>query len=391
MDQASHSGLLEDNRFREISSLKKKDVHHSLQWFLKQDYFSDELLGFAAADIGSIGRLTQDAFAIFTQATEKILRDKKLHLLGIPSFFEECIYYSWSRRETHPFLMGRFDINGTDSSNYSIIEFNADTCSTLPETLYWQPQQVERLKDAKHFNALQDDLQRSLTSLRRTVNKPAPILLGSSFGYEEDVQNVSAMLNVAHLAGYQTLYANLEDVVFADEGIFYQAGEEYTLIDVWYKMIPWDWMFTEEPELARTVSRIITKDQAIVQNPPYTTIWQNKLFLTYITQHFPNACIAQTYTDLGWALTAYAQKPVYGRTGENITLKDEQGKETTSRGDYGNQKMVYQKYVPMLKDRENYYYQLGMFYTTQPSALNLRAQDSRILTDDCEFMSHFIL
>ena len=59
--------------------------------------------------------------------------------------------------------------------------------------------------------------------------------------------------------------------------------------------------------------------------------------------------------------------------------------------DFGNQEMVYQKYYPLIKDMENYYYQTGMFYTTKPSALNLRTQESPIIGDDCEFMTHVVI
>jgi glutathionylspermidine synthase len=77
--------------------------------------------------------------------------------------------------------------------------------------------------------------------------------------------------------------------------------------------------------------------------------------------------------------------------GENILLKDENGKEFSSKGDFGKQPVVYQKYQPLIQDLEKYYYQTGVFYTQQPSAINVRAQNHKILTNNCEFMSHFIL
>jgi glutathionylspermidine synthase len=142
MDQASRSGLLEDSRFKEISSLKKKQVPHQLHWFLEEDYFSDELLGLYTAEIENFKKVASEAFDIFQQATTKLLADRQLHTLGIPKFFEECIYYSWERKQHHPFFTGRFDINGgIDKTKASVIEFNADTFSTLPETIYWQPLQ----------------------------------------------------------------------------------------------------------------------------------------------------------------------------------------------------------------------------------------------------------
>jgi glutathionylspermidine synthase len=393
MDQASRSGHLEDNRFRDVPLLTKKQVPYDLHWFLDEDYFTDELVGFHESEVQEFCRLSKDAFELFEKATHKILADRQLSQLGIPSFFEDCIYYSWENRYKHPFLTGRFDINGGfNRTRGLVIEFNADTYSTLPETLYWQVMQLAQLPgQPRQFNQLQQDLISSFQTIGKQVKTLKPVILGSSFGYPEDVHNVSSILSLAEKAGYTTYYQNLEHVVFSEEGIFYHVDDDYVKADVWYKIIPWDWMFTDEPELAKILSAIIQQDLAIVLNPPYTSIWQNKLFLAYITRHFPNFIVAETFQERSRNMDSFVRKPVYGRMGENILLKDENGKEFSSKGDFGKQTMVYQKYQPLIQDLEKYYYQTGVFYTHQPSAINVRAQNHKILTNNCEFLSHFIL
>ncbi|WP_340198900.1 glutathionylspermidine synthase family protein [Ascidiimonas sp. W6] len=391
MEKGSLLGRLGDNRFREIKKLKKKNIPHYLHWFLKEDYFSEELLGIYRHEVDRFKNTAQEAFTIFEKATEKIISEKSLDLLGIPSFFHECIYHSWENREHHTFLYGRFDINGGfEKKGEKVIEFNADTCSTLPETLYWQPLQFAQLKSGSSmFNHLESALVNKLTKLHAKLGIENPVFLGSSFGYEEDKMNVNPILDLAYQAGFKPFYEDLENVVFSEEGIFYKVGEEYQIVDVWFKMIPWDWMFNDEPELAKIVSDLIVKNLVIVLNPPYTSIWQNKKFLAYITKHFPSEFIAKTYTNEP-SLGDFVKKPVYGRIGENIQIKA-LGKRTETTGDYGKQDFIFQDYCPLLLDQENYYYQPGVFYMEEPVALNLRTQDQKIMTDDCEFMSHFIL
>jgi glutathionylspermidine synthase len=394
MDQASHSGRLEDNRFLDAASFKKKDLPHQLHWFLEQDYLSREVMGFYADEVNQLKRVASEAYDIFIQATDKIIKERGLHKLGIPTALEKCIYHTWERRDSNPLLLGRFDINGgLQGMSSSVIEFNADTCSTLPETLYWQPLQLGTLPyKFQQFNDVQNEVASTLQNLARRMKNTTPVILASSLGYEEDMLNATAMLDIANKAGYQTFYLDLEHVVFADDGIYYNVNQdEYIKADIWYKIIPWDWIFTEEPELGKLLSNIILNDHCTILNPPYTTIWQNKLFLAYITENFKNSVIAETHTELTWTLTSYAKKPVYGRIGENVLLKDPNGKETSTKGDFGKQKMVYQKYYPLPLDRENYSYQIGIFYSQKPCGLNLRTQDSLIITEDCEFMSHFIL
>lgn len=384
---------MEDNRFKTVPLLRKQELPQQLHWFLKEEYFTDEVLGLYHAEVENFKKVASEAFEIFQLATHKILRDKNLHLLGIPRFFEECIYYSWEKRAQHPFFMGRMDINGgIGNMPTAVIEFNADTFSTIPETTYWQPIQLAQLNGKqRNFNNLQNHISEGLKTIAYNLRNPEPVIVASSFGHKEDFLNSATILDVANTLGFNSYYQNIEQVVFSEEGIFYHLVDEYIKADIWYKMIPWDWMFNDEPELAKIMSHIILQDLAVVLNPAYTTIWQNKLFLAYITENFPNTVIAETYTANRSSFPSFVKKPVYGRIGENVLVRDEYGKEYKSSGDYGNQQAVFQKYVPLAKDSEDYFYQVGVFYGNEPCALNIRAQDSKILTDDCEFMSHYIL
>jgi len=393
MAAESRLDRLEDSRFKEIKRLKKKHVPHRLHWYLEEDYFSEELLGIYRSEVEQLRRISDEAFYLFQRATDKIIAEQKLGELGIPLSFQKCIEHSWKNKNKHPFLYGRFDINGGLKSDYGrIIEFNADTCSTLPETLLWQPLQLEQLKgNPQSFNTLKFDIKDVLSNLKSYLGKDKPVFLGTSFGYIEDKENVNCIIDIAYEAGYKPFYSDLEYVIFSDEGVFHQIGDEYEDVDVLFKMIPWDWMFNDEPELAHTLSDLILNDKVVVLNPPYTAIWQNKKFLAYITQNFPNNILAETYLSKEPSLYNYVQKPVYGRLGENISIEAMGNSEAKSKGDFGHQDMVFQKFYPMNKDEENYFYQLGMFYTTRASAINLRAQNSKIITDDCEFMSHFII
>lgn len=391
MDQGGRLDRLEDNRFKKIKRLTKKQLPHQLHWYLKQDYFSEELLGIYRFELENFQRIATEAYTLFETATQTVLKENRLAEFDIPGFFEETIYHAWNNRVKHPFFCGRFDINGGLKSNDAkIIEFNADTCSTFPETLLWQDIQYNMLPSGLgQFNYLARDMGEILNKLKNQITHPNPFILGSSFGYKEDVLNVNCVLDVAYEQGYKAFYVNLEDVIFSHEdGILYEINGAYQIADVWFKMIPWDWMLTEEPELAKDLTKIITKDLCTVLNPAYTTLWQNKKFMAYITKHFPNTVLVETFLEKP-LLQEYITKPIYGRLGENIEINRKEI--LTSKGDYGHQDTVFQRFHKLPQDLENYFYQVGMFYTGNPSALNLRTQESPIITDDCEFMSHFLM
>ncbi|NJB35013.1 glutathionylspermidine synthase family protein [Croceivirga sp. JEA036] len=390
MGQENHSVLLEDNRFKSIKRLKKKDLPHQLYWYLKQDYFSEELLGLYREEVDTFSKTATVAFELFQSATQKVINDQKLSDFGIPKFFWDCIQYTWEHRKKHPFLYGRFDVNGGfGNTPAKVIEFNADTCSTLPETILWQKAQLNLLTGASQFNTLAEDIGHTLAHLKTKIPHDQPFILGSSFGYEEDVLNVNAILDIGYKQGYKVFYTHLEDVIFSHEnGILYEINGEYQIADIWFKMIPWDWMFTDEPELAKDLATIIQKDLCTVLNPPITALWQNKKFLAYLTENYPNVCIANTYLTPA-SLRNYVAKPIFGRLGENIEIHT--SKKTTSKGDYAHQQKIHQEYIPLAEDSEKYAYQTGVFYTHKASAINLRTEDNPIITDDCEFMTHYII
>ena len=254
---------MEDSRFREIKKFKKKDLPVQLQYFAGEDYLFEEVLGLYSSEISKYKFIAQEAFNLFEKATDKIIQEKNLHLLGIPSFFHEIIEHTWSNRDRNAFLYGRFDINGgINERSPRVIEFNADTCTTLPETIHWQKLQLAEIKSPMgQFNSLEADLETSLKNLKKNIPFDKPFLLASSFGHKEDRVNCDVVLDIAYKAGYDIFYTDLENVVFSDDGIFFQVGNEYQPVDVWFKMIPWDWMFNEERELAQQLTNMGSVDE----------------------------------------------------------------------------------------------------------------------------------
>jgi len=389
-------GLLEDSRFIKVKKLRKKDCNHRLHWFIEdKDYFSRELLGIKQSELKEMVKATHEVFDIYVDATNKLLQANKLSYLDIPAFFHECVHLSWQKRTENPFLLGRFDINGgLNNLSPKIIEFNADTCTTIPETLRWQEAQRKLCgSNTLQFNTLEADLTRFFQQLKssKSTENEVPTLLASTLGYVEDKNNVMSILDIANESSYDVYYADLEEVVFSkEEGIFHKVGDEYIKIDFWYKLIPWDWIFTYEKELAEILSEIVKNGLCTILNPPYATVWQNKKFMAYISENFHSNYLAKTYLSKQ-SLNSYVEKPIYGRLGENINIKMNAKNEST-KGDFYNQQLIYQEYCPLDKDSESYYYQYGMFFSNnRASSLNIRAQNNAIITDECEFMSHYII
>ena len=384
---------MEDKRFREAKIPKKKKLPNSLHWFVDEDYFSDELLGVSANEVDQYREVAEDAYQLFLAGTQLVLDEKKLSTFGIPSAYHGLFEHTWKCRMDVPYLYGRFDVNGVlNGLPGKVIEFNADTCSTLPETVQWQKIHLQQLGgDFEQFNFLEQSLHLTLGQLKEKL--PAdykPVFLASTLGYPEDVQNMSVLLDAASSQGFHPMYSDLPEVTFSEDGIFMASGDEYVPVDVFFKLFPWDWVMNEEPELMQILTDIVLNDKCIVLNPFYTTLWQNKKFLSFLTERFPtNSALAKTYSSQPNG--DYVSKPILGRIGENVKISKTNGQTFHTRGDFGNQESVYQEYVANPMDQEMYSYQAGVFMVGHKAvALNYRCAEKEIINDDCEFMAHFI-
>jgi len=392
MARENHSAPLEDNRFLESKIPKKKNLPLQLHWFLEEDYLSKEILGVYNHEVEQYRKIAENAYQLFVENTDKVVKNNELIRFGIPQRYHDLFHYSWNNRDKQPFLTGRFDINGVlNRVPGKVIEFNADTCSTLPETIFWQRIQCEKLGKGRGFNFLEESLEVVLKQIFDGLNANyQPVFLGSSLGYPEDVQNVNTMLNLAGKQGFHPVYRDLPDVIFSEEGIFLEAGDDYTPVDVLFKLFPWDWVVNEEPELGDLLRSIILNEHAIVLNPFFTMLWQNKRFLSYISEQTASQDVAKTYSTRP-SLSTYVEKPIYGRIGENVRVFHSGGQES-SQGDYAHQSTVFQEYVENPIDQEDYTYQAGMFMVAHKAvALNYRTSKGDIITDDCEYFTHVVL
>jgi glutathionylspermidine synthase len=391
-----HSARLADSRFEDAKVPKKKKLPQSLHWFHEQEYFTDEVLSVNVHEIEQYTKIAEEAYQLFVQATDLAIEENRLISFGIPANFHAFFKHSWENRDNVPYLYGRMDVNGViNRLPGKVIEFNADTCSTLPETMLYQKMQLEGMggKEYHQFNYLEESLALMFSRLKNHLNVDyKPTVLGTALGYPEDVENVKMILKVAGDQGFHPIYSNLEEVIFSEEeGIFIDAGNESIPIDILFKFFPWDWAIEEEPELAQILATIVMNGKCIILNPFYTMLWQNKKFLTYITEKFPdNQVIAQSFNDRkGYG--GYVAKPVLGRIGENVRMVKPDGKEVITTGDYANQPMIYQEFVQNPVDEENYTYQAGVFTVGHKAvALNYRCSEKEIINDDCEFITHFI-
>jgi glutathionylspermidine synthase len=388
---------------RPVSKLPNK-IFEELGW----DYFvSGEAEDYLVSDLVRISEQEREAFyqagnrmyERFVAAGEFVLKNDLLAKLGIPANLHALIRMSWDD-DRHLHLFGRFDFaGGVAGLPVKLLEFNADTPTSLPETaiIQWAQLRANGIDEERQFNFVYEALTDQFRRLRDlNPGREAAILFSTLRGAPEDDNNVHLLSEAAREAGFETAFAYIDEVVFsAETGIFADdASGRQVQWPFWFKLVPWEYIALDEPELCRLLTDIVRRDQAVILNPAYTMLFQSKGILKYLWDLFPDdpALLEATLDEpIGRRDFPYVQKVFFGREGSNVALFDDIGLPVEVRnGEYEQQPSVYQALAELARDEAGYYYQSGVFFAGEACGMGFRRSPRRIIDNGAQFVGHCV-
>ena len=395
--------LMVDSRLHTINPLAQSTLEKlGLAWFNKGEnkgYLCNDFVRVNTAELDQLKAATFDVQALMIEAARHVAAHNLWEEAGIPAEAVELVKWSLEN-ELDNHLVGRYDFaGGLMGTPIKLLEFNADTCSLMPETSLIQYRHWEQERNALSGQPLVDlpeDLIHRFASILKRYPDKEPNLLISTLGFQEDWLNADVIARAAKRAGFREVqFMALERVLFStEEGIFMELGKDhYQHFDFWFKFIPWEFICFEEPDLLTDLSEIILNDLCVVLNPAYTMLLQSKAIMKYMYELEPNnPYILKTSYQVGdFPNHQYVRKPQFGRMGENIAIFDGTPSPAyETEGDYGDFPSIYQEVAAFDIDREGHRYQPSIFWTGEPSALCFRRQDDLIIDDDAEFVGHVI-
>jgi glutathionylspermidine synthase len=335
-------------------------------------------------------------YDMFVEAGQYVIDNHLFKDLGIPENLIEIIKWSWENEE-HVHLYGRFDLaGGFDGEPVKLIEFNADTATCLPETavVQWAHLRMNGLDDAEQFNSLYETLVNQFRFIREVNPDLTPSILFSTMrGYPEDDTNVALLTEAAKEAGFDTEFAFVDDVEFSNgEGIFFQNPEtgHFVRFDFWFKLVPWEYIGFDEPELAGMLTEITRNRKAMILNPAYTLLFQSKYILKVLWDLYPyHPLLLQTERYIIPHKKSVG-KVLFGREGANVSIVERGGQVVEQAGgEFGSQPKVYQEYVEFPNDLGGSCYQAGVFYAGEACGLGFR-KGGKILDNTAQFVGHMV-
>ncbi|EPH6190380.1 glutathionylspermidine synthase family protein [Campylobacter upsaliensis] len=359
------------------------------------DYLDNQFICVSKNEANAYYEAANELYDMFIAAAQNVIDNDRFDELGIPFNLIDAIKMSWEN-EVHWHLYGRFDFaGGLDGKPIKLIEFNADTPTSLFESaiLQWAMLKQNNLDEHLQFNSIYESLMdnfKRLITLDESVEefeehyRGWKILFSSVAGNKEEELTTKLLAHIAKDAGFECDFAYVDEVEFGEEGIF-KNGVNY---EYWFKLIPWEEIAIEEGELAMLLTQIMRNQKAIILNPAYTLLFQSKGILKILWELYPNhpLLLESSYEPLQGK--DFVKKPMFGREGANISIVKDDVKLQENIGPYGNNKMIYQQYYE-LNSNENEYYQAGVFFAYEGCGLGFR-KGGLIIDNASKFVGHII-
>ena len=361
-------------------------------------YIADELVSITDDEAEKFYEAANELYDMYVAAAKYVIDNDLFHELGIPFNLVNIIKASWEN-DVHWHIYGRFDLaGGIDGKPIKLIEFNADTPTSLFETaiIQWAMLKFNNINEAKQFNNLYEALVENfkrLITLEEDTSKfdeyyeGWKILFSSIAGNNEDENTTRLLEAAARDAGFECGFAFVDEVGFDDdEGIFWnEKNWEY-----WFKLIPWEMIAIDESDLALIIKNIINNQKAIILNPAYTLLFQSKGIMKILWDLYPNhpLLLQSSFEPLDGK--KQVKKPFLAREGANVSIINSDGSiEAQNGGEYDNGKFLYQEFAEFAKDSNGDSYQAGVFFAFEGCALGFR-KGKDIIDNYSKFVGHII-
>jgi glutathionylspermidine synthase len=327
-------------------------------------------------------RATNELHARCIDAAKHIIQHRRYAELGIPAHGIQLIETSWA--DDHPSIYGRFDLSFDGTSAPKLLEYNADTPTSLLEAgiIQWFWRQDTGL-GVDQFNSIHERLVLSWQSMAESLD-PANPLVFAHVEDREDEATITYLRDTAEEAGIHTTALRVSDIGWdASRGAFVDLENE-PIVQL-FKLYPWEWLIHEEyaPQLIESF------DCTRWIEPAWKMLLSNKGLLPILWELFPeHPNLLESYFEAG-RLAEYARKPLLSREGANVTLFSHAGL-AVSTGEYGEEGFIYQALAP-LPTFDGSHAVIGSWVIGGEAAgIGIRESDGPITDNLSRFVPHVI-
>lgn len=350
--------------------------------------------------------------ALCREAIPEITASERLmERLAIPDEHRDLVAESWRRGD--PEIYGRFDLAYGGQSPAKLLEYNADTPTSLYESAAFQWQWLEdQLKSGAlpegtdQFNGIHEAL---VDRFGEVFERGSDLHFTAVAGNPEDYGTVEAMGWAAREAGLGAHYCDLDKIALSVDGQF--LDDEDRRIAVLFKLYPWEDLLRDD------YAKHIDGSGCLFLEPAWKALLSNKGLLPVLWQMFeghPNLLPAFFEADIGEAIAGrgevtadaakgfaraeaqlaagHVRKPILSREGASVSIhKSGAVIEQSQNTAYAEHPRIIQAYAP-LPIFGGFRPVIGAWIVGQSCAgIGIREDRSRITQDLSRFKPHYIL
>ncbi|MFB7451025.1 glutathionylspermidine synthase family protein [Streptomyces sp. NPDC056194] len=350
---------------------------------------------FSLPEVEALEEVVEELHALCLAAAAHIVEHDRFAELGITDpRLAGLVAESWRRRAELPSLYGRFDLRYDGTGPAKMLEYNADTPTSLVEAAspqwFWME---ERFPGADQWNSLHERL---VGAWRRQAPllPPGPVHFAHSDGDElgEDLMTVAYLRETAQQAGLDTEMLSVERIGW-DRLSRRFVDDRLRFLRSCFKLYPWEWLTTDRfgRHVLDTLDNGGGTGTTCWIEPAWKMLLSNKALLAILWELNPgHPNLLPAYLDGPRELastTGWVAKPLLGREGAGVTLH-EAGTEPFVRD---GEACCYQELAP-LPDFDGNRVVLGAWVVEDEAAgLGIRESAGLVTDEYARFLPHVIL
>ena len=299
-----------------------------------------------------IEKPTAELHQMCLEVVERAVKDEQiLTQLAIPPLHWDVIAESWRARD--PSLYGRMDFAWCGNAPVKLLEYNADTPTSLYESAYFQWLWLEDARrsgviprDADQYNAIQERL----------------------------------------ISRFSELYSR-EPFYFC---CCQDTDEDRSTVLRAFKLYPLEWMMRDDN------GPLLRKRREQWVEPLWKSILSNKGLMPLLWRFFPGHpnLLASWFEGEKPQIAAgesYVRKPIYSREGGNVTIFNGQNDVVDhADGDYADEPMIYQAFQPLPRFGDSYTLIGSWIVDDEACGMGIREDNTLITKDTSRFVPHYI-
>ena len=339
---------------------------------------------FSMTEIDVLESATNELFERCLDAVQHVIDNQLYNLFKIDQRFIPIIEKSWN--DDAPSIYGRFDLVFDGNNAPKMLEFNADTPTSLFEASVVQWYWLEDVQPGcDQFNSMHEKLIAYWKYLKEYLNSGS-LYFACLKDNDEDYTTVEYMRDCAIQAGLETAFIYLEDVGWDAGNSGFVDLKNKPIANI-FKLYPWEWL----PKDSFGMNILIDPHKTCWIEPAWKMILSNKAILPVLWELFPShPNLLAAYFDPAKMQADYVKKPLLSREGANISIFQNGNIIASTLGDYGTEGFIYQEYSPLPSFGNNFPVIGSWVIGCEPAGIGVR-ETSTLITDNLSrFVPHLI-